>query len=310
MGREREAEERPGVGGAQAGDREPLSIRRLGKRLMYPVTHLVGRATGRYYFEDYMRVYPGGIAYNRLGVRRRARPHDLKNFRNHMKFYGFVAQFVPGQRMIDVGCGSGYGCKVLRDAGAAEVHGADISRHALRFARKHFGQDATFTRQSITALDDYPDGFGDVVVSSEVLEHIKEYGLESDAVRELRRVTKPGGLLVLATPNSELLAEHGFSWDEISTLVASHFDEFRIFENALVPFEPSARATWEERLASGRTGVIVSERIDLDETVMPDGATPELKRGQAPGELEFAGRRFDTGRLHNTHSWVVLAVPP
>jgi SAM-dependent methyltransferase len=269
----------------------------------------VGRVTGRYFFEDYVRVYPGGIAYNRFGLKRRARPHDLKNFRNHMKFYGFAAQFAGGQRVIDVGCGSGYGCKILRDAGAADVHGADVSRHALRFARKHYGSDASFTRQSITDLDDYPDEFGDVVVSSEVLEHIKEYGLAGRALDELRRVTKQGGLLIVATPNSELLGEHGFSWDELSSLMADRFDDYCIFENALLPFEPEARRMWAERVANGRTGVIFSERINLDETVVPDGVTPELKRGQPPGEFEFSNRRIDTALLHNTHSWVALAIP-
>jgi 2-polyprenyl-3-methyl-5-hydroxy-6-metoxy-1,4-benzoquinol methylase len=289
--------------------RNSEQLRRAVKRIVTALTHFVGRLTHRYYFEDYVRVYPGGIAYNRLGLQRRARPHDLKNLRNHMRFYEFAAQFVAANRVLDVGCGSGYGCKILHEAGAAEVHGADVSRHALRFARKHFGEHASFTEQSITEMSAYPDGFADVVLSSEVLEHIKEYGLEGRAISELRRVTRPGGLLVIATPNSELLGEHGFSWDELSALIASCFNEFCIFENALVPFNPGARLAWEERVANGRTGVIVSEHIVLEETVVPDGMSAELKRGQAPGDLTFSNRIIDTSRLHNTHSWVVLAVP-
>lgn len=305
MGRDKEAELHD-----RYGERlNSRPFRRGAKHVVTVLTHFVGRLTRRYYFEDYVRVYPGGIAYNRLGLRRRARPHDLKNLRNHMRFYEFAAQFVPASRVIDVGCGSGYGCQVLHEAGADEVHGTDVSRHALRFARKHFGEHASFTEQSITALDGYPDDFADVVVSSEVLEHIKEYGLESRAIGELRRVTRPGGLLVIATPNSELLGEHGFSWDELSSLIGSHFNEFCIIENALVPFEPSARRAWEERATSGRTGVIVSEQIVLEETVLPEGVSAELKQGQAPGDLEFLDRTIDTRRLHNTHSWVVLAVP-
>jgi SAM-dependent methyltransferase len=302
-------DEHGGTLAAQRALRHAHPLRRFAKRMMSSVTHFVGRATGRHYFEDFVRVYPGGIAYNRLGLRRRARPHDLKNLRNHMKFYEFTAQFAQGQRVLDVGCGSGYGCKILRDAGAADVHGADVSRHSLRFARKHYGRDASFTRQSITDLNGYPDDFGDLVISSEVLEHIKEYGLEGRALDELRRVTSPGGLLIVATPNSEMLGDHGFSWAEISSLFASRFEDYRIFENALIPFEVNARGAWEERLASGGTGIIISERIDLDETVIPEDATSELKRGQEPGDLELFGRTVDTGRLHNTHSWVVLAVP-
>jgi SAM-dependent methyltransferase len=309
MGGEREAERSAGVERIAGADRNSGSLRRVAKRLLSPVTHLVGRLTRRYYFEDYVRVYPNGLAYNRLGLKRRARPADLKNFANHMRFYRFATQFAPGQLVVDVGCGSGYGCKLFRDAGATEVHGADVSRHALRFARNHYGQDASFTRQSITDLDDYPDNFGDLVVSSEVLEHIKEYGLAGRALDELRRVTKPDGLLIVATPNSELLGEHGFSWAELSALMDERFEDYCIFENALVPFEADARRAWQERLSSGRTGIVVSERINLDETVHPDGAAPELKRGQPPGEFDFGNRRIDTGLLHNTHSWVALAAP-
>jgi SAM-dependent methyltransferase len=302
----------PERGSATSGDHdraEPGALHRGARRLWFGLTHLVGRVTGRYYFEDYMRVYPGGVAYSRLGKRREARAHDLKNFRNHVKFYEFVAQFVGGQRVVDVGCGSGYGCGILRDAGAAEVHGTDVSRQALRFARKHFGEKASFTQQSITDLAAYADGLGDVVVCSEVLEHIKEYGLQDQAVSELRRVTRPGGLLIVATPNSELLGEHGYSWEELSSLIASQFDEFCIFENALVPFEPTSRREWEERAASGRTGVVISERIVMEETIIPAGVTAEVKSGQAPGDFEFSNRTIDTGLLHNTHSWIALAVP-
>src|SRR5215208_8004334 len=71
-------------------------VRRTGKRLVFPLTHAWGRATRRFYFEDYVRVYPGGIAYNRLGLKRRAREDDLRIYRNHVKVYEFAGQFVAG----------------------------------------------------------------------------------------------------------------------------------------------------------------------------------------------------------------------
>jgi len=304
------------------GDRQPLResvsgptsaalsrrVRRTGKRLVFPLTHAWGRATRRFYFEDFVRVYPGGIAYNRLGLRRRARDPDLRIFRSHVKVYEFAAQFVAGKRVADVGCGAGYGCKILNEAGAAEVQGCDISKHSLRFARTHYGSFATFTRQTIVDLREYADNTFDVAFSSEVLEHIKEYGLEQRAVRELRRIVRPRGLVVVGTPNSELLGEHGFSFDEISALFGDAFDRFLLFENAFVPFEPEARRAWEERLASGRTGTIVTEAIDLAHTLVPDGAPAEVKRGLEPGPLELDGHTVDTRLLHNTHGWLVVAV--
>jgi len=283
-------------------------VRRTGKRIIFPLTHAWGRVTRRFYFEDFVRVYPGGIAYNRVGLRRSARDADLRIFRSHVKVYEFAAQFVAGARVADIGCGAGYGAQILKEAGAAEVHGCDISKHSLRFARSHYGSFATFTRQTIVDLREYADDSFDVVFSSEVLEHIKEYGLERQAVRELRRILRPGGLLVVGTPNSELLGEHGFSYDEISALVGGEFDRFVLFENAFVPFNADPRKAWEERLASERTGTIVTEAIDLDHTLRPDGAQPEIKRGLDPGLLQLDGYTVDTRLLHNTHGWLVLAV--
>ena len=272
------------------------------------MTHAVGRATGRFYFEDYVRVYPDAIAYNRLGLRRRASDEDLRVYRNHVRVYRFAAQFVAGKRVADVGCGAGYGTKIFSDAGATEVQACDVSKSSLRFARKRFGEYARFTRQTIVDLAEYADDSFDVVFSSEVLEHIKEYALEGKAVSELHRILRPGGLLVVGTPNSELLGEHGFSYDEITRLFDVEFDRFLVFENAFVPAEADARQAWERRLAEGRVGTIVSEGIVLDDTVAPGGAPVELKHGLEPGELELAGYRVDTSLLHNTHSWLVLAV--
>lgn len=285
-------------------------VRRAGKRVVRPATHAMGRLTGANYFEDYVRVYPGGVVYNRLGVKRQASPAEVRNFRNHVKVYFFASQFVAGKRVADVGCGSGYGCKILRDAGAAAVYGADVSSHAIRFARKHFGREADFSQQTITDLSAYANDFVDVVVCSEVLEHIKEYGLEDRALSELVRIVRPGGILVVGTPNSELLGEHGFSYDEITDLFDLHFGEYCLFENALVPFEPEAREAWERRREHGRVGIVVSSQIDLGETVLPQGANAVLKKGRAPGKLDVAGLTVDTTLLHNTHGWLVLAVKP
>lgn len=295
------------------------------------LTHVAGRITGRYYFEDYKRVYPGRLAYNRLGRRREARPNDVRNYLNHRKFYEFVAQFVRNKVVADVGCGSGYGCEILKQRGAREVHGCDVSGSAVGFARRHFGASAVFTRQGITGLHGYADSSFDVVVSSEVLEHVKEYGMERKALQELKRITRPAGLLVIATPNSELLGVHGFSFDEIGSLLASEFDHYCLFENALLPFG-LAKSAWLRRLAEGQTGVIVSQRIDLAESVLPDGEVPELKSGLEPGRWPFqtltarterqrvsldpvegsspgadvGDVAIDTTLLHNTHSWIAV----
>ena len=53
---------------------------------------------------------------------------------------------------------------------------------------------------------------------------------------------------------------------------------------------------------------MVTEEINLAETVLPEGSVPELKQGLAPGRLAFPPYDIDTRLLHNTHSWILVAL--
>jgi len=284
-------------------------------RVFSLVTRPIGRMTGRYYFEDYVRVYPDGLLFDPIGRRRYPQKRHVNNFLNHCKFYRFATQFVQGKRVADVGCGSGYGCEILMQGGAAQVCGSDISARAIEFAKFRFSEYADFSIQPITDLKGYPDDSFDVSVSNEVLEHTKEYAMHDEAVRELKRITRPGGLLIVATPNSELRTpfrlhgSHGFFFDEIDDLFRRHFPRYCIFENALIPFgDGKAKALWEKRMFQGKTGIVISEKINLSETVLPEDLEPETKKGLDPGRFQFATYEVDTTLLHNTHSWVVIAM--
>jgi SAM-dependent methyltransferase len=175
------------------------------------------------------------------------------------------------------------------------------------FARKHFGHLAEFTIQSITDLSQYPDNTFGLTVSSEVLEHIREYGKESQAISELERITRPGGIIVIGTPNSELIDDHGFDYYEMNSLLSDAFGRYCIFENALVPFGAN-RTLWEKRLAGNDTGIIVSQDINLSETVLPKNIKPELKQGIEAGTYQLGELVINTALLHNTHSWIGVAI--
>lgn len=276
----------------------------------------VRRRAGAPWQEDYLRVYSETEAFDPQGQPRAATEHDRRNFLNHLKFYRFAAQFAHGQAVLDVGCGSGYGCRELARAGAAEVHGCDLSDHALDYARRHHGEWATFTRQSCTTMRAYPDGRFDLVVCSEVLEHLRETGEEEKALREMQRVARPSALFVLATPNEEMLPEHGFEFGSLRDLCQHHFEEFLVFENLLMPFTEAGRMRWLERRLVGETGLLAQAEVRIEETVLPErgegGETPrlELKPGPRVAEVTLGPYVCDARRLHNTHSFVVLAVRP
>lgn len=281
------------------------------KNQIYKIFSLIGynfaRFTKKYYFEDFVRVYPDGIIFNRYGIKKKAGDSDIKNFRNHSKFYIFVSQFVKEKIVSDIGCGSGYGCQILKQAKAKSVYGADASSPAIKFAKNNFSRYAKFSTQSITDMKSYQNKTFDVTISSEVLEHIKEYNKEELAIAELKRITKPKGLIIIGTPNSEMLFDHGFSFDEINKLAKKYFLKFVIFENALIPFG-KLKNKWEKRMEKGKVGVIVSEKINLKETLLPPSAIPQIKKGLKPGRYKFGPYSINTSLLHNTHSWIIIAI--
>jgi len=94
--------------------------------------------------------------------------------------------------VLDAGCGTGINLEYLAEFG--RVIGADFSEEAVEFCRRR-GQ-ASVRRADLTQLD-WPDGSFDLVTALDVIEHIDRDG---DAVRELVRVTKTGGHLLVTVP--------------------------------------------------------------------------------------------------------------
>ena len=107
-----------------------------------------------------------------------ANKNDINNYLNHCKFYGFVAQFVNEKRVADVGCGSGYGAEILKNSGAGYIHGFDLSKSSINFATEKYSKAAEFSIATITDMNTVSDNSFDVTISSEVMEHIKEYNME------------------------------------------------------------------------------------------------------------------------------------
>ena len=94
----------------------------------------------------------------------------------------------PG-RVLDVGCGSS---RILEDLPGAV--GLDVSMAKLRFMRR---RGCTTLSGSIYALP-FPDGSFDEVVFSQVIEHIPP---KPQIMQEIRRVLRPGGRLIIGTPD-------------------------------------------------------------------------------------------------------------
>ncbi len=145
-------------------------------------------------------------------------PHENYWFRRHEVVYaaclrwyaasarpeddaqGECAPTLP-RAVLDAGCGEGYGAALLSRPGARgtpSVVGVDYDAATTAHARSaHGGQRTAYVRGALTALP-LADAAVDLAVSLQVIEHLWSPG---DYVGELVRVTRPGGVVVLSTPN-------------------------------------------------------------------------------------------------------------
>lgn len=115
----------------------------------------------------------------------------------HFARYRWASAFVPGKDVLDAASGEGYGTDTLAAAGAASVIGVDIAEEAVAHAKKRYGHD--YRQGDVTALP-LDDASRDVVVSFETIEHVED---PAAAIKEFKRVLRPGGVLVISTPNAE-----------------------------------------------------------------------------------------------------------
>jgi SAM-dependent methyltransferase len=184
-----------------------------------------------------------------------------ENFANHLKVYRFAAQFGSDKNVLDVGCGTGYGTSFLASS-ARSVVGIDVSRQALRYAMSHYrGPNIRFVRMDAEHLE-FADRSFDFVISTENFEHLRD---QRANLREMSRVLRDDGMLLLATPNREMFLEvdnpyhtHELGYEELLKMVRECFGECLIAENSLEPPTLEGRRLREQRKAKGAQGIDLS----------------------------------------------------
>jgi SAM-dependent methyltransferase len=125
----------------------------------------------------------------------------------HLRAYDEAVAHASGRDVLDVGCNTGYGTVRFVPA-ARSVTGTDVSPKAIEAAtaRAAGGQPAFVLTDGVELP--FADRSFDLVTSFQVLEHVPD---AISYLEGLRRVTRPGGLIILATPNASTRLDPGMT---------------------------------------------------------------------------------------------------
>ena len=186
---------------------------------------------------------------------------DLWN--EHAARYAFAGRVAHGLRVLDAGCGSGYGAAELARE-ASQVLGIDIAQEAIDYARQHYhAGNLRFERASCLEIPAAEASF-DLVAAFEIIEHLGDW---RGFLGEVRRVLSPGGQFLVSTPNKVYYAEaraalgpnpfhaHEFEYEEFRRELLAVFPKVELYlENhaGAIVFAPAgASGAIEARLEDG-----------------------------------------------------------
>lgn len=150
---------------------------------------------------------------------------DLRS--EHFARYRFAEPLAVGRRILDAGCGTGYGADLLAATGA-EIHALDRDSEAVRHAQKAHPR-LRLVRGDCTSLP-FRDRSFDLVVAFEVIEHLPGW---DDLIRESARILRPSGVFLVSTPNRVYYNSgrerpnpfhvHEFDFAEFRAALSAHF---------------------------------------------------------------------------------------
>ncbi len=158
-------------------------------------------------------------------------------FLEHMHRYFLAAAFVAGKDVLDIASGEGFGSSILAQQ-ARSVVGVDIDTQSVQHAvGKYATETLRFQQGSATDIP-MADGSVDVVVSFETIEHIVEH---ERMLAEVKRVLRPGGVLIMSTPDKAIYTD-----------ASTHVNPFHVRELYRADFDKLLRSQFAHVLMHGQ----------------------------------------------------------
>ena len=189
-----------------------------------------------------------------------------------------LADVRPGMRVLDVGCGRG---EILRHCMrlGIEAHGMDYAVAAARMSRDvvaaewqaaateraHDGRDPEAVRPGVLQADaktlPFPDHYFDRALLFDVVEHLFPWELHQ-AYREIARVLRPGGRLVIHTAPNRWYDAYAYPWVRRVRILMGQGDAYPKDPRAITPVNQDVHVN-EQDLIRMRRGLRQAGYTDI-----------------------------------------------
>lgn len=144
-------------------------------------------------------------------------------------------QIATGEKVVDIGFGTGFGALYIRDKTGAYVTGIDIDRAAVRFANECL-PGVRWEWGDISRGIGYIGKVFDTALMIEVLEHVEDWQV---SLKNVETILRPGGRLIISARNTNAtlrkndLHEREWSAEEFVNALKKYFERVQLYDYQL-----------------------------------------------------------------------------
>ena len=141
-----------------------------------------------------------------------------------LQAYYLAKDYIQGD-VLEIGCGEGRGLALLAPNATSYTALDKIGEVIERLGKQY--PNVKFIQTNIPPLKDLKDNSFDVVISFQVIEHIRK---DKAYLKEIHRVLKPGGKAIITTPNIKKTLSRNpwhireYTADQLKNLASQFFD--------------------------------------------------------------------------------------